>query len=158
MLHESVFTRRRSFTTARGGTTAYRSTVRSRATPSIDSIGRRFAHRIRARIRPANAARREPEGRELATENTENASKLAAVEAKKQKLESLKRQLARTELRLENEKIELMTLEERSAELDRIAADNADELDAVRKEAAAHKDLMYKTSQELQRLRDTERV
>lgn len=96
-------------------------------------------------------------GRELATENTENASKLAAVEAKKQKLESLKRQLARTELRLENEKIELMTLEERSAELDRIAADNADELDAVRKEAAAHKDLMYKTSQELQRLRDTER-
>lgn len=86
-----------------------------------------------------------------------NEGKGTQLEEKKKKLELVRRKLAKARQRLENEKVELMTLEERSAELARVQADNEEELAASQKEGIAHKELLFKTSQELFRLRTKER-
>ena len=57
----------------------------------------------------------------------------------------------------EDEKLELMTLEERSAELARINKDNEDEYASAQKEVVAHKDLL-RTKNELYQLRERERT
>ena len=86
-----------------------------------------------------------------------NEAKGAQLEEKRKKLETVRKKLSKARQRLENEKVELMTLEERSAELARVQTDNEDELNAVQKEGIAHKELLFKTSQELFRLRTKER-
>ena len=64
------------------------------------------------------------------------------------------KKLDKAKRRLEDEKLELMTLEERSAELARINKDNEDEYASAQKEVVAHKDLLLRTKNELYQLRE----
>lgn len=86
-----------------------------------------------------------------------NEARGGQLEERRKKLSVVRKKLAKAKSRLENEMVELMTLEERSTELARIQADNDDEFAAVQKEGVAHKELLFKTSQELFRLRTKER-
>ena len=55
---------------------------------------------------------------------------------------------------METEKLTLMSLAERTAELDRVQCENEEELTAARKDSAAHKDLLMRTRLELKTLDD----
>jgi len=94
---------------------------------------------------------------DLAQIDAGNKAKLDQLEQKQKKLESIRRKVDRAKRRLEDEKVELMTLEERSAELGRINKDNEEEYSAIQKEAAAHKDLLLRSKNDLYQLRSRER-
>jgi coiled-coil domain-containing protein 39 len=89
---------------------------------------------------------------ELATLDGGNSAKREALLLKRQKLEKTQNKLEKATKRLEREKLELMSLEERGAELDRVQKENEEELTAARKDAAAHKDLLMRARAELKGL------
>ena len=78
-----------------------------------------------------------------------NARKRETLDVKNAKLEKTRRKLEKASKRLETEKLELMSLEERGAELDRVQKENEEELASARKDAAAHKDLLVRAREEL---------
>jgi len=94
---------------------------------------------------------------DLAQADAGNEAKGMTLAEKRKKLERARKKVDAAVRRLEEEKVELMSLEEKQAELERIMRDNESELDAVMKEGAAHKELLVKSNQELTDLRAKER-
>lgn len=83
-----------------------------------------------------------------------NAQKRASLTLKKEKLDRVRKHFEQSKKRLETEKLTLMSLAERTAELDRVQCENEEELTAARKDSAAHKDLLMRTRLELKTLDD----
>ena len=95
---------------------------------------------------------------ELSALDGDNAQKREALRAKHAKLEKTRARLEKASKRLEAEKLELMSLEERGAELDRVQRENEEELAAARADAAAHKDLLVRAREELKDTRERARA
>jgi chromosome segregation ATPase len=89
---------------------------------------------------------------ELARVDAENAQKRERLRTESEKRARAEKKLELARRRLESEKLELMSLEERVGELDRVQKEHEEAFAAARKETAAHEDLLLRSREELKKL------